>query len=94
MSFQAGSSLSLLYFLAFFQTSYQKLHNLHVANILFISKQKKIIFEKTIILILILSSCNVILQNSRRNIIVSSFLLKIPFKVKNYKRNFLVISIN
>ena len=55
---------------------------------------KKKIFEQKFILISILSSCNVILQNSHRNIIISSLLLKIPSKVKNYKRNFLVISIN
>ena len=57
-------------------------------------KNKILIFRiKNIILYSILTNCSVILQNSRRNIIISSFLFKISLEIKIFKRKFLEILI-
>jgi hypothetical protein len=58
-------------------------------------KNRILIFGiKTIILIFILPSCNVILSNFPHNIIINSLSLKISIAVKIYKKKILVISIN
>jgi hypothetical protein len=58
-------------------------------------KNRILIFGiKTIILIFILPSCNVILPNFPHNIIINSLSLKISIAVKIYKKKILVISIN
>ena len=45
-----------------------------------------LIFGKTIILILMLPSCNVILSNPPRSIIISSITFKFSLAVKIYKK--------
>jgi len=94
MSFQAESSLSFVYVFAFFCTSYQKSRNLYVTNKLFVSKWINLnIWNKKIIMISILPSCNMILLNLHRNIIINFVSFKIFLAIKIYKRKISIISL-